>query len=275
MSAIVILQQTDAVHFITDGATYDEEGVVVALQSKVTHLPLSGCVFAMRGPTWPLNPLAFSLGLCTSFDEVTNLLPTVMMGLVGKWAALGGSALYQRKHFEVTIAGWSDRLQRMVAAVSKTCQPNDPDDPTALTRTAGYEPGVPVYPGQGYALPEIDIQTVLRRPLVSQADIDALDPERDGFALHSAQRRAPGIYCNRAAYIVGGFAELTTVRRDRVESRIIHEWPDSIGRQIVPDDAAPIEIAQTALEAIRALEAAQKAALCKSEPVLSALDQAA
>ena len=34
--------------------------------------------------------------------------------------------------------------------------------------------------------------------------------------------------------MVGGFAELTTIRRAGIERRILEHWPDVIGRKIVP-----------------------------------------
>ncbi|MGY2806391.1 hypothetical protein [Bradyrhizobium sp. USDA 4506] len=59
---------------------------------------------------------------------------------------------------------------------------------------------------------------------------DAIDPEVDGLAVLELQRANPhqedGDFC-----YVGGFAQLTTVTREAVTSRIIHRWPDKVGEK--------------------------------------------
>lgn len=264
MSAIVILQQTNAIHLITDGATYRDDGTVQEFRSKVTHLPAANCALAMRGGTWACQPLAAALSLCCSFDEIADVLPDVVKGMMATYDIYFSDQPSHPKHFEIVIAGWSDNMDRMVAAVALSRQRNDPDDPTGFSTFDIYERGTLLVPGQGCTIPAIDMEATLGRSLTTQADIDALDPEMDGFLLHAAQRREPGLYSGRAAYIIGGFAELTTVTRHGLESRVIHEWPDVIGQKITPADAPPLEVAQRAVDAIEALKAAQQSALAHS-----------
>ncbi|RJG51807.1 hypothetical protein D0Z70_22520 [Sphingobium terrigena] len=275
MSAIVILQQTDAIHLITDGATYRDDGTVLEIRSKVTPLPAANCALAMRGGTWACQPLAAALSLCGSFDEIAEVLPDVVAGMTATYEIYFGDRPSHPKHFEIVIAGWSDNMDRMVAAVALTRQRNDPDDPTGFSTFDIYEPGTLFVPGQGCTIPAIDIEATLGRSLTTQADIDALDPGMDGFTLHAAQRREPGLYRGRAAYIIGGFAELTTVTRHGIESQVIHEWPDAVGQKITPVDAPPLEVAQRVVDAVSALRAAQQSALMRSPAGPELISQAA
>lgn len=294
MSSLIAIQQTDAIHLITDGAQYDHEGVVLNIASKVVHLRRSNCVFAVRGSHWAVLPLEFCLRLFGSLDAIVEALPPILRLMLCEYekaqADQGADAHPVDRHFEVTIAGWSDRMQRMVALVASTWAVRDPDDQTGLSYQVGYVPCTPWLPAQGYSQPPVDWVGVLGRAFDTQAHVDAFDPVTDGLALHEAQRVEGGAYLGRAAYLVGGFAELTTVRRDGVERQILCEWPDAIGETITPAGAAPIDLLQAVLDADQVLRAAeqQKADAvqaywearsqsrhCSSQPRLDALDQAA
>lgn len=49
------------------------------------------------------------------------------------------------------------------------------------------------------------------------------------------QREAPMLHDFASADMVtiGGFVQMVTVAKDEITTRIIHRWPDEIGRQIV------------------------------------------
>ncbi|MGY3130875.1 hypothetical protein ACVWZM_001557 [Bradyrhizobium sp. USDA 4501] len=60
---------------------------------------------------------------------------------------------------------------------------------------------------------------------------DAIDPEVDGLAVLQLQRENPHLK-NGDCCFVGGFAQVTTVMTDSITTRIIHAWPDELGRRI-------------------------------------------
>lgn len=266
MSSVIVIQQTDAIHLITDGAQYDQTGLVVSLNSKAAHLRRSNCAFAIRGASWPKTPLTILLNVLESLDEIVENLPPMLRVMLSEYDKLQAFADGKndpvKRNFEVTIAGWSDRMQRMVALVASTWAVADPDDQTGVSCQPGYVPCTPWIPAQGYSQPPLDWAGVLGRPFNDQSDVDAIDPIEDGFALHEAQRNEGGTYCGHAVYLIGGFAELTTVRRDRVEQQIIHEWPDAVGEYISPAGAPPLEL-------LRSLIATDKA---KNEALQAFLD---
>ncbi len=294
MSSIIAIQQTDAIHLITDGAKYDHDSVVLNIASKVVHLRRSNCVFARRGAHWAVLPLEFCLRLFGSLDAIVEALPAILRRMLAEYDKVQAERAAEPhpidQHFEITIAGWSDRMQRMVALVSSTWAVRDPHDQTGLSYQVGYVPCTPWLPAQGYSQPPVDWEGVLGRPFNTQAHVDAFDPVADGLALHGAQRLEGGTYLGKAAYLVGGFAELTTVRRDGVERQILCEWPDAIGKTITPAGAAPIDLLQAVLDADQALHAAEQqkadavqaywdarssSELCLGQRRLPALDEAA
>lgn len=265
MSSVAIIQHSDAIHLITDGAQYDHDGVVTNLASKVHDLPLSGCVIAFRGASWPQVPLVTMLGLAPTFDALLDMLPDAFKIVTGFRDAVKGTDGDPRdREFEVTIAGWSERAERMAAAVAVSFNPRDPADVTGLSFLDGYYPGAPCAPGGVQTYPPVDVEHVLGRPIATMEDLDSLDPLLDGFALHVAQRVAGGTYGGRAVYLVGGFAELTSVRRDNIRRQIIHEWPDIVGAKIAPEGALPVEDLQALMDTNKAwadsVEAARLAA---------------
>ncbi len=242
MSSLTIIQQKDAVHLITDAAHYDMEGVVCSIASKVEELPNSGCVFALRGASYATIPLRFLLSRLRSLDAVTNALPGIISVIDGTFDDLtAGQAQPEQRHFEVTVAGWSDRMQSLVVGIATTYEPSDPNDPLGFSFQPGYETGVPFYAPPAVMIPPVDFPHAIGREIETQEDIDSLDPAVDGLAMFEAQRRYPALFAGDVQYLVGGFAELTTVRREGVTRRILKEWPDEVGRPLQPEGAAPVE----------------------------------
>lgn len=278
MSSIAIIQQSDAIHFITDGAQYDSDGVVTKLASKVLILPLSGCAMALRGGSWAGGTLLLMLAAARSFDEVLERLPQAVEDAIKVRDAVSMPARDPlTSHFEVTVAGWSAASSAMRAAVTTSRDPSDPEDVTGISFIEGYYRGAPCAPCGLQLYPAVsNIDHILDRTIETQEDLDGLDPELDGFALHVAQRVTGGTYGGRAVYLVGGFAELTTVRRESIASRVIHEWPDRIGAKIVPANALPVEELQAILDASKAWEQAVEAArLTVGRPIAPMLLEAA
>jgi hypothetical protein len=79
---------------------------------------------------------------------------------------------------------------------------------------------------------------LLRRFGIDLARLSAVHPAELSLRILSAARfvmdenddstNAPGVFT------VGGFAQLTILRRASVQSEIVHRWPDTIGSRITP-----------------------------------------
>jgi hypothetical protein len=83
------------------------------------------------------------------------------------------------------------------------------------------------------ATPEIG--AAVRKWIPSLRSCD-FDPDIHGLPLLELERTTPQPVPGQQAllHIVGGFGQLTTVRRDSIETRILARWPDKIGERIKP-----------------------------------------
>ncbi len=249
MSSIVAITQTNAVHLITDGASYDPDGVVQAIGQKAEELPVSNCVYVVRGANYPRMPLSFLLWGQPSFDAIMDQLATIVERVLEMYNVLAdGKAPPVQQHFEVTVAGWSNERQSWAVGIASTFQPCDPHDAQGVSYIDGYQPFVPFLAAPAYSLPVVDGAAVLGRTLETQEDIDSFDPVRDGLLVHEAQRLVYGhVGDGRLQYLVGGFAELVSVSRDGINRRILREWPDRVGELITPEGGQTIEDVRAAL----------------------------
>lgn len=239
MSSQAIIQKRDSVHLITDAAHYDTRSVIVGIASKVYELPRSNSVLTGRGAMMVSLIAMAALSPLTCFDDVIRALPCVLEGID---AARQGMAPHLR-HAILTAIGWSDSYQRVMAAAASTYAPDDPADSEGwITAVDGYQQYAPISLTELGAMPPIDTMEVLGRDAQSViANLEDLDPRRDGLAIFESQRRFPSVNADHAAYVVGGFAELTTITRDGITREILREYPeDQPGALICPEGAEPI-----------------------------------
>jgi hypothetical protein len=144
------------------------------------------------------------------------------------------------RHFELTCVGWSDRMARPVALMATTFEPKDPADIHGLSWTDGYRQFHPQAAPLAGLCPVIDSSAALGRSMICPEDLETMDLERDGLALIEEQRRVPFNFEGRAAYLIGGLAELTTATKAGITRKILRQWPDRIGEPIMPEGAEPI-----------------------------------
>lgn len=243
MSSIIIIQKTDAVHLITDGAFYDLDGRVTDVRSKVAELTRSGCLMAVRGANYPSMPLEFLLGLQPSFDSIMTALPNTLRSIVQMFDIVTSDvAPCVERHFEVTIAGWSNERQAWTAGIASTFRRCDPEDVQGISYLDGYEPFMSLLAAPACCMPAVDGVEILGRAFNRQEDVDSLDPVREGLLLHEAQRMVVGVTGDgQIQYLVGGLAELVTVSAAGITRQLLRNWPDRIGELITPEGAEPVE----------------------------------
>lgn len=232
MSAINVIQQTDATHLVTDGASYARDGTIVDLCEKVFVLPAARCAYTMRGRT--SDGIPEILHYLESLEEVLELMPILSKVLHRKLHAVEPQEIFEPlRNFEIVIAGWSTVRERPEAWALATRR-HEIDD--IFMHVESFEP---------YTLYELPILvtapgvslSALFGSLTSMADVDALDPESAALALLEAQRAKAWTVGDRDIHCVGGFGDLTTIDRDGVRTRRIVEWPDKPGKPIDPTKA--------------------------------------
>lgn len=219
MSAINSVIKRNSVHLITDAASYDAEGLLIATVPKVALLPHLNAAVACRGPRVSVPLFADILSAAAStYDKLKAKAPAFVRDLQ---PMLQASFAYCSLGVEFDI---------VVAGISKSI---GPDAWLLCSHTRyGVEPFSTVQLAELTTLPgDLDIRArfIDRVP----HDVEAFDPERDGLAVLEAQRAAPINHAGDQCFVgVGGFAQLTTITREGITTKVIHHWPDEVGQPI-------------------------------------------
>jgi hypothetical protein len=218
MSAINVISQANAVHVLTDGASYDHNGVMAFPGPKVWPMPHLSCVLAVSGSRMAPGMLVEGMSaVADTFDELkakaAEAFRTISDAFTASGAPLG-----------MVVAGWGSAGADSYIVVNHNFYP-------------GVEPFTVASMGPIAILPsEIDMQEWvdgMGHPVESADDID---PAVDGLALLELQRRSMvPVASNPAvqAKIVGAFAQLTTIKRDgEISTRILKRWDDHAGTKV-------------------------------------------
>lgn len=227
MTAINLIRQRDAVHILSDGAACGPDGGVLFFTPKVFPLPHLRAAVAARG-----NLLALPL--------VTEFLAT----MASTYDDLAGTSVKALREATIlrkinTARGkespLDDSLQIFIAGFSNASKP---DAFTVLSRESDGLPAYAAVPVHAFSFAPFDkpAQDELGT-LFGGRTADEIDPRVDGLRILESQRRhkmknqhAGG----EPVFGVGGFAQLTTIRRDMITTEVLHRWPDEVGKKIAP-----------------------------------------
>lgn len=230
MSTTIIIQQEDAIHLITDAGYYHPDGTLVEIRSKVLTLPC-GAVMSWRGygGDWP-NMFYRRLYDVPTFEQVLHEVEYIAAYVYGRLVQDGLDPA-RDGHFELTLAGYANSLDRLVC-VQLASEASEPGGkpwfrPEAIPQFAlvqasalAVQPSIDIEQALGMSMDEI-VQALTR---------DDIHPEREGLAMIEAQRSDRGKYVGVQFGIAGGFAELSTVTRAGVMRRKLRVWPDEVGK---------------------------------------------
>lgn len=219
MTAINILVQSDAAHILTDGAGYNDQGTFVSVTPKVFCLPHLSAAVAVSGTLPGMAAMMTTLGMESSYDGLKKAAPDYLNAALIASSRVSTSDL--ASDIRLFVVGWSK---------------DGPDAYRVVTKGDPSTPAWTVMPITGLAISPPEAQAKLL-PLFADKDPDAIDPKVDGLRILEEQRRhrskIPGT--GQRLFIVGGFGQLTSVRRDHITTEILHRWPDLVGKKIHPN----------------------------------------
>jgi hypothetical protein len=223
MSAINVIRQNNSVHVLTDAAAYDERGTIIAIAPKVWQMPHLNCLFAVRGPKLAAPLVVDAIGgIHTSYDELRDNIAEDLRRAVAAFEPIFAQC------------GFGADLDLVIAGISES---RGPDSYLIAThRRYGTEPFKVAQMGPLAAAPaDPAIQKRLLSVLPAGATADSLDPATDGLRILQVQRDAVVSVGKsaKAMKVVGGFAQLSSVTRDGISTRVLHRWPDCIMGQPV------------------------------------------
>ncbi|KQZ93477.1 hypothetical protein ASD74_15090 [Rhizobium sp. Root564] len=230
MSALNIIQQAEAVHLITDGASYELDGTIIdILPSKVFILSEAKAAIAFRGRT--IEWIPHELLNCDSLEAALELIPAIARASIEYLHNLEyGQNAESLRHFECVVAGWSEKNDRPEAWGMTTRIEEQPD---IFRHVLDFTPFTMFELPVLVASPAVSLSEVLGT-VATLEDVDALAPQDAGLSLLQAQRKSRYPVEGEPQYIVGGYGEITTIDRCGVRQSRLVTWPDQIGRLIDP-----------------------------------------
>jgi hypothetical protein len=211
VSAINVIRTSHSVSILSDGACYDDAGVLQAVGSKVVILPECSAAIGCRGVVQFIGAMRVAVLGLSDFDELLQTLPKLLRHAVGM---LSAARLPDRG--ELTLIGWS-RAREVF-------------EHWLVASHGDYGQEVPAFQ------PVRRDEAIYAAPTPADFECPAaaeFNMRTHGLAMLEAQRRAPqplpagGTFC-----AVGGFAQVTTIDRTCIVTSIIHRWPDKPGMKI-------------------------------------------
>ena len=209
MTALCAVCKEDRVTLLTDGACVEAGGRLAMVAPKVFTFPHLSAALAVVGPTAMILRLGAMLSVPATFDDLLGEAPgmaRIAYCELGEMNDFGEGG----RDFELYFAGYSPTRDRMEG-----------------WRLIGHDRSSDVRPWELNAAPDI-IVTPLPPDYTWPEDFD---PLTDGLELIEAQRRVGG----PLGFVIGGFAQVTTIKRDAIETMIIRRWPDEVGKTINPE----------------------------------------
>ncbi|UQD96134.1 hypothetical protein [Bradyrhizobium japonicum] len=219
MSAANLIVASDGVHLISDALVWDTtDQTITAICPKVVMLPHLRCAATIRAEhliVFQSVSLVLSTMAAANFDDFKRTIGKALQELDGKLTDMGLCS-----PFEVSVAG-----------VSEEGGPNG-FRITTLARSSGSNHLVPwqvidMPPGFNPCPCASDADEREIRSALAAAPANL---EGHAIAALTAQRRiaARDHVAGRTPCWVGGFAQLTTVTRDSIATRIIRRWDEDV-----------------------------------------------
>lgn len=230
MTILAMDVAADRAVMISDGAAYDDDGIVGAIHSKQIISPEGNFVLAFtgEGPVREALRHHFAWEQPPSFDELLSILPDALREI--DRLMRDGAPDVPAAQFHVLVAGWSEGVERCRGFIIgnyiaerwgldeafKLCVISQ-----IVTRNASQEAL------SKFAIDAGDLKEAQARLGVAEFLVCYALAARDTPATFHARTEEKG-------FVVGGFLQLTTLERDIVSSRILVRWPDPIGEVIDP-----------------------------------------
>jgi hypothetical protein len=234
MTAINVIRQGDGVHIISDGAFCDANGILCEIVPNTWLLPHLPAAVAIHGSPHLMPFLMYRLSReCHSLDEIAARIANIAIDVHISFPMTHGTLDYGniKPEFDLIIAGWSAQ-DRRPKSLLVTC----PD----RTKSRNFQTGWKVLELSDMLIaPPITEQVVSSIGWKVPDSAEAFRADVDGLKLLQAQRLLRGPMNPRSStvthgFMVGGFVQLTSISEHGVNTRILHRWPDEIGRRIDP-----------------------------------------
>lgn len=211
---LVASKKHNRIWIATDAASYDDAGFICSINSKIRAIPEWPAIITGRGNTFGLNTAARELTRrASSFDELVGIASRELPLIVDEFR------LY--RPFELNLAGFF-RGRPMIFFIRT---PGDHD-----SSGMGMRPYLIFPMGRTLFGPDPSAVASFVEPDPDDTPANIVSSLCELIRL---QRRVPA---EDGYSRVGGYAELTTITPDSIETRIFHRWPeDWIGQRMTTE----------------------------------------
>lgn len=240
MSAIAAYVWPDiGITIASDGITYDGNGIVKGFVSKVLPVPELSCVIGNTGAGGFAGAVRDALTLsCKNFDDALVALSDTVKAVHATLPKFGD----RMPHGTLLVGGWSDRRNAFAMYKIHT-RPREMINAETGEQTIA-PPGIPIEINGGLWCSHAPRPESMNR---FGLDSDASWTADELLSRYVCACRADsGISSepdnDSMPYYVGGFLQLTTLRKDRVNISIIHRWPDKPGEVLDPNNGEPMPL---------------------------------
>jgi hypothetical protein len=235
---VVCQKQRNCIHVVSDAASYNPDGIIGGFVTKTFTVPHWPGVLAVRGTGSAGPRIGYLLSLnFGSFDALIDGIEAMLPSIV--------AAIEIPSPVEIIIAGFSERGPESYVIETSAETPIGVSDEAFAAMVAdgsGYCP-------EPYVLQRLPAITAGPPPhdeVIMAAQFHGFkeddDPEIVIAGLRKVVEMQRQSLFDGGIYWVGGFAQLTTIRPDGIEQRILQHWPeDRVGQLIRP---TPIDWAQ-------------------------------
>ncbi|MCK1401967.1 hypothetical protein IVB45_17810 [Bradyrhizobium sp. 4] len=229
MTAINIIVKADCAHVFTDGAFYSSAGILTHVGQKCFTLPTMDSALVIRGRCDVMPLLINEIDKrCSDFDSVVEEVASALQAVTTMAAVVMPEVLHAGAFdpaFELWLIGYSTSRRAFE---------------TYILPTHDYHAGLIAWQvGKvegSICAPAPTADAARAAGLTEQVGLDAFDPAVDGLKLLEIQRLVPSAFDMRhpakVGCIVGGLAQLTTITREGIFTKVLKRWPDRVGQRI-------------------------------------------
>jgi hypothetical protein len=232
---IVLQPKHRCLHVVTDGASYNQAGVVQGFATKVFTAPNWPGIITGRGIA--SAPQLFGQRLSWKFQSFDDLVD----GIEAVYLDIADELGLTEYDIELIIAGWSferDQPESYVIYPNEQLGHGMTEEILEARLAEGKWSPKPV-PFKLMKLPGAVDGPFLNEAIKLSSDYGGIDidepPEKCIARMHHViECQRHDVWAHDQKYYIGGFAQVTTVTPDGISQRILSRWPDKTGELICP-----------------------------------------
>lgn len=224
MTACVFITGSNGIEVFSDGAAYDDDGVLGHYSLKVDLLPHIPAIVFARGGGSVTDYAKRYLSILPTFDDMV----TQMASAIKRASIMGKIVANDPLNIGVIIGGFSESAQEWQA-----WRMGARADGGEIVPESFKADRLPSF----YAEPWPDAASIEAVGLGTEDDFRWNHTVSDGIALMEAIRRSEQQLhpdSDMMGCLCGGFVQRSVVTMEMTATEIVHRWPDKIGEKMNP-----------------------------------------